>query len=216
MQKVAIVTGTKKGLGSAIAKGLQEENYYVAMIDKDYYAIEEKDNYSFIPCDISNKENVDKVIDIIFKNFKHIDLLVNNAGIINLKPLLQYSEKDYENIFDVNVKGAFLIAQKCISKMIISGGGYIINIGSTRSITGAPNKSLYSMSKFALRSLSQCINSEFKDHKIYSTILCPGALDKDCNNPHLVQLEDVVKTIRYLVKLSLSSKIPEIIIGGML
>ena len=205
MPKTIIISGTTKGLGLAIYNKLSQELYNFATISRTSENYET--GYSLQFCgDITNYWDRKHFIDKTIQKFGQIDILINNAGIVNLKPFLEYTEFDYHTIFDINVGGAFGITQLVIKQMLQQeNGGHIINIGSTRAITGAPDKSLYSMSKFALRSMSQCINAEFKT--IQSTIICPGQLDGI--------KEEVVDVIEFLVKNNIRN-IPEIRIGGVL
>jgi len=205
MNKTIIITGTTKGLGLAIYAKLSQEFYNFATISRTNGDWENKNNLQFCG-DITNYWDRKHFIDKTIQKFGQIDVLINNAGIVNLKPFLEYTEFDYHTIFDINVGGAFGLTQLVIKQMLQQeNGGHIINIGSTRAITGAPDKSLYSMSKFALRSMSQCINAEFKT--IQSTIICPGQLDGI--------KEEVVDVIEFLVKNNIRN-IPEIRIGGVL
>ena len=212
MPKTIIITGTTKGLGQSIVKKLEESslliygnNYNIATISRSAETLE-TDSMLCFTGDITNYWDRKHFIDKTIQKFGQIDVLINNAGIVNLKPFLEYTEFDYHTIFDINVGGAFGITQLVIKQMLQQeNGGHIINIGSTRAITGAPDKSLYSMSKFALRSMSQCINAEFKT--IQSTIICPGQLDGI--------KEEVVDVIEFLVKNNIRN-IPEIRIGGVL
>ena len=212
MPKTIVITGTTKGLGQSIVKKLEESslliygnNYNIATISRSAETLE-TDSMLCFTGDITNYWERKHFIDKTIQKFGQIDVLINNAGIVNLKPFLEYTEFDYHTIFDINVGGAFGITQLVIKQMLQQeNGGHIINIGSTRAITGAPDKSLYSMSKFALRSMSQCINAEFKT--IQSTIICPGQLDGI--------KEEVVDVIEFLVKNNIRN-IPEIRIGGVL
>ena len=207
MPKTIIISGTTKGLGLAIYSKLSQELYNFATISRTNGDWENGNNLQFCG-DITNYWDRKHFIDKTIQKFGQIDILINNAGIVNLKPFLEYTEFDYHTIFDINVGGAFGLTQLVIKQMLQQeNGGHIINIGSTRAITGAPDKSLYSMSKFALRSMTQCINAEYKDKNIRSTIICPGQLAT-------IQ-EEVVETIYYLVYNNIRF-IPEIIIGGIL
>ena len=214
MPKTIVITGTTKGLGQSIVKKLEESslliygnNYNIATISRSAETLE-TDSMLCFTGDITNYWERKHFIDKTIQKFGQIDVLINNAGTVNLKPFLEYTEFDYRTIFDINVGGAFGITQLVIKQMLQQeNGGHIINIGSTRAITGAPDKSLYSMSKFALRGLTQCINAEFKDKNIRSTIICPGQLD--------TIKEEVVETIYYLVYNNIRF-IPEIVIGGQL
>jgi len=207
MNKTIIITGTSRGLGLKIFRELSKNSYNIATISRTSENLETNNLLQFSG-DITNYLDRQNFIHKVIKKFGRIDILINNAGIINLKSFLDYDEIDYEQIFNVNVMGTYFLTQLCIEQMLKQKtGGHIITIGSTRAITGAPNKSLYSMSKFALRSMNQCINAEFKDKNIRSTIVCPGQLD--------TIKEKVIDTIEFLVKNDIRI-VPEIIIGGML
>jgi len=209
-KKVIIITGATKGLGKELTCYLTSFDYNIAVLSRGI-DFKETDILLQFPVNIKNKKEIVTFIDKVYSKWGRIDILINNAGVVNLKSIKDYSEEDYYNIFDVNVKGAFLMTQSVIPYM---KNGYIINIGSTRSITGAPNKSLYSMSKFALRSLTQCINQEFKN--IRSSIVCPGRLGRGKNKDKLVQMNEVAQIVKYLIDSPKSNHIPEIIIGGQL
>jgi NAD(P)-dependent dehydrogenase (short-subunit alcohol dehydrogenase family) len=206
MIKTIIITGTSRGLGLAILNKLIY-NFNIATISRTNENYEENNLLNFSG-DITNYCDRQNFIRKVIEKFGTIDILINNAGIINLKSFLDYNELDYEQIFNVNVFGTYFLTKLCIEQMLTQKtGGHIINIGSTRAITGAPDKSLYSMSKFALRSMTQCINAEFKDKNIKSTIICPGQLDDIT--------KEVLDTIEFLIKYDIKT-IPEIRIGGML
>lgn len=202
-----IITGASQGLGLALFSKLYPQ-YNIATISRSQKA-EENDTCINYQGDIIHPLERNMFFDLVMTKFGCIDVLINNAGLVNLKPFLNYEENDYDNIFAINVKAAYLLSQLCIKQMLSQpNGGHIINIGSTRAITGAPDKSLYSMSKFALRSMTQCINSEFNDRNIYSTIICPGKFDDTI-------LYETINTIEFLINNNIKL-IPEIIIGGKL
>ena len=204
-----IVTGTSRGLGKSIATKLSaNSDLNIATVSRSGYNFRQ-DNYMHYVADITHPLERTIFLHAVIEEFKTIDILINNAGIVNLKSLLNYTEEDYEDIFAINVSGTFFLTQLCILHMLTQrDGGHIINIGSTRAITGAPDKSLYSMSKFALRSMTQCINSEFNEKGVYSTIICPGKFDD-------IIIYETVNTIEFLIKNNIKT-IPEIIIGGKL
>lgn len=206
MPKIIVITGTTKGLGKDIFYILSDK-YNIATISRSAESCESENLLQFAG-DITNYLDRMNFILAVTEKFGQIDILINNAGIVNLKPFLEYNEEDYKNIFSVNVEGTFALTQLVIYQMLQQKeGGHIINIGSTRAITGAPDKSLYSMSKFALRSMNECINAEFKGTPIKSTIICPGQLDNI--------KEEVLDTIIFLIENNIKT-IPEIRIGGML
>jgi meso-butanediol dehydrogenase/(S,S)-butanediol dehydrogenase/diacetyl reductase len=207
--KTMVITGTSRGLGLTIARTLYSCNdlNIATICRRGTYCTDER-TFNF-QGDITNSKDGISFINEVLKKFGQIDVLINNAGIVNLKSYLEYTPLDYAEIFSVNVAAPFFLSQLCIQQMLLQkAGGYIINIGSTRAITGAPDKSLYSMSKFALRSMTQCINAEFNCRNIYSTIICPGKITSE-------NIYDIINTIVFLIKNNIKT-IPEIIIGGKL
>lgn len=207
--KKIVITGASRGLGYAITEGLAKNPHSIFTISRTAPNVSFNEKVLCFTGDITKESDRLLFTKQVISQFGRIDVLINNAGVVNLKPLHKYREPDYDEVFNVNVKGAFFLTQLVIQEMVKQeGGGHIINIGSTRSITGAPDKSLYSMSKFALRSLSQCINSEFKQNDITSTIICPGKLDEKLT-------KEVVAIVRLIVENDIRN-IPEVIIGGML
>lgn len=211
MSKIIIVTGGSKGLGLEIINQLYKiVDYKVATISRK---IDPYENHYLLQFsgDITKEKDRTSFIKKIIKKWGTIDILINNAGMLGeFKPLDQYTIKELNKIINLNVIGTFFMSQLVIKSMLDNtSSGYIINIGSTRSITGAPNKSLYSMTKFALRGLSQCINAEYKNKGIYSSIVCPGSFET-------ISVKEVAKTIINLIKLPITNHIEEIIIGGKL
>jgi len=204
MNKTIIITGTTKGLGLSLQEKFQKD-YNLATISRSCDNLEIDTLLQFTG-DIINYLDRQNFIHKTIEKFGTIDTLINNAGVVCLKPFLEYNLHDFVEIFTTNVMGSYFLTQLVIEQMLKQeNGGHIINIGSTRAITGAPDKSLYSMSKFALRGMNQCINAEFKT--IQSTIICPGQLDGI--------KEEVVDVIEFLVKNNIRN-IPEIRIGGVL
>jgi len=200
-----ILTGNTGKLGKTIFNKLYNWSNVATISRNNNFGITQ---YSFpYRGDICHEFDIYNFIEAVHDKWGTIDILINNAGTVNLKSITEYTENDYDDIFEVNVKGAFFMTQAALKYM--KSGSKIINIGSTRSITGAPNKSLYSMSKFALRSLTQCINAEYKDKGISSTIICPGSFDT-------VPINTVVDAIMLAINTPNEANIPEIVLGGQL
>ena len=145
--KTIIITGASKGLGFTLFNKLSNR-YNMATISRTAEDLETK-NLLQVSGDITNYWNIKDFINKTINKFGQIDVLINNAGLVKFKPFLEYTELDYHTIFSINVGGAFSITKLVIEQMLKQkNGGHIINIGSTRAITGAKDKSLYSMSKF--------------------------------------------------------------------
>lgn len=208
MSKVILVTGISYGLGKTLYERLQRNpGFFVAGIAR---TAEDSGGEGFMSmkADITDAKSSLTALERVKAKRGGIDVLINNAGIVGeFKRMQDYTADEVTKLIEINVKGTFLITQKTLGYM--RRPGYIINIGSTRSITGAPNKTLYSMTKFALRGLTQSINSEMKKDGIYSTIVCPGSFGT-------VPLEAIAAEIENLINLPLEAHVPELIMGGML
>ncbi|MDD3803583.1 MAG: SDR family NAD(P)-dependent oxidoreductase [bacterium] len=208
MTKTVLVTGTSYGLGKALFEKLSENSSYnLAGLGR---SCEEKESSKKITirCDITKTEEIERALLKVKEKWGGLDVLINNAGIVGeFKKMKDYTEDEIKTMVDINIKGTFIMTQRALNYINIPG--YIINIGSTRSITGAPDKTLYSMTKFALRGLTQSINAEMKKDKIYSTIVCPGSFKT-------VSAKSISEAIEHLMELPLDSHVPELIMGGML
>ena len=205
LNKVIVISGITKGLGAEIYNTLTD--YNIAGISRNTEEFE-NDCRLIFKGDISNPADVQTFFNKIGAKWGKIDVLINNAGIVgDTKSLIWYDENELNEMIDINIKGTFFMVQESI--LWLYNGGLIINIGSTRSITGAPKKSIYTMTKFALRGLTQCINAEYNPINIYSTIICPG-------NFLTVDKIEVAKIIKHIIELPIGCLIPEIVIGGMI
>lgn len=203
MKKVIVISGATKGLGLSIYKTLK--NYNIATISRSNAGYEDE-NTLMVRGDITNYADAGIFFYKVYAKWHKIDVLINNAGMLGeFKTLTKYQEWEVDNLIDLNIKGTFYMTQEAIKLM---KEGLIINIGSTRSITGAPNKSIYTISKFALRGLTQCINAEYNP-RIYSTIVCPG-------NFNTVSTKEIAKIIKHVIELPKECMIKEIIVGGKL
>lgn len=210
MKPVILITGTEKGLGKALVNTL-DKDYFLILCDNGY-------KYSLIaqskvirPCDVSNVSDVKETVRIGLKKFGRIDILINNAGLMLFDKFENIKEADMDAMYNVNIKGTLLFSQAVLPIMRKQRNGYIINISSTRGITGAPTKGAYSVTKFGIRALAETIFAENKKYGIKTTTICPGKLGED-----LVTYSDIASTIRYLLSLGPKAHIKEIIIGGQL
>jgi len=201
-----ILTGNTGKLGRVLFDYLSDGINSVATFSRSNEYTETVNTLNY-KGSLKDLNDIETFINKVINKWDTVDILINNAGIIDMKPISNYSEEDYDFIFNVNVKGTFFMTQMVLKYM--KTGSKIINVGSTRAITGAPNKSLYSMSKFALRSLTQCINAEYKDKGISSTIICPGSFDT-------VPINNVIDAIMLAINTPNEANIPEIVLGGQL
>jgi short-subunit dehydrogenase len=209
-----LIFGGTKGIGKTLADSLREK-HIVYVCGKTAQVIQEE-GFQSIPCDITKEEDINGVIANMIIGCGKIDTVINSAGIVLLKPFLDYTSEDMDLVFNTNIKGACLISKVILPFFKKQKYGRIIHLGSTRSFTVAPNKSIYAMSKFALRALNMSLNLEFNKKHIYSSLVCPGRVDITGLNPQLVSPKDILHAVEKIISLPNNTNIEEIIIGGQL
>lgn len=179
--KNVLITGGVRGIGRAITEKYAKNGYniYVLYFKNDAIAseIEQKfKNVKTFRCDISKYEEVLKVKSKI--NCK-IDIIINNAGISSYGLFSDATENDFDNIFDINVKGTFNITNIFIKDMIANQNGNIINISSMWGEVGASMEVLYSASKGAIISFTKALAKEMGLSKIRVNCITPGVIKTD-------------------------------------
>lgn len=189
--KVALVTGGSRGIGAAIVKRLNAEGAKVAFTYASATAaakdlVQEIENNGgqaiAIRADSGNYEEVIASVAQAGAHFGKIDILVNNAGIADGKAFEEYTQEDFDRMFDVNVKGVFFATQAALK--FIPDGGRIITIGSCLAeIVTVPNLTLYSMSKSALVSFNKGLARDLGDRRITANLVNPGPTATDMNPP---------------------------------
>jgi len=181
---VAIVTGAGQGIGAAIAERLVRDGASVVLADisdnnvnRTASALEE-DGLPVMGAavDITKKGQVNDLIDQVVARFGTIDILVNNAGIIRDGFVANISEQDWDQVLDVNLKGAFLCCQAVFPVMKERMAGKIVNI-SSRSWLGNIGQANYSASKGGLVSLTRTLALEFARYQINVNAVAPGLID---------------------------------------
>jgi NAD(P)-dependent dehydrogenase (short-subunit alcohol dehydrogenase family) len=182
MTEVAIVTGGAVGIGFAIAQRLARAGYDIAIADIDAGGAEhaareirQQGRHSVaIQCDVGSREAAFKMVDAAARALGDVDLLVNNAGIARLGPLLDFPEADWRELFRVNVDGVFFCCQAVLPRMIARKQGNIVSIASWNGKLGAPNFGAYSATKAAVVVFTQALAREVASHSIRVNAVCPG------------------------------------------
>ncbi|AWR95700.1 SDR family oxidoreductase [Acidianus brierleyi] len=168
---VAIVTGGSQGIGKGIIKILLKEGVRVVDFDvknPDY-------EIDYFKVDVSKKEEVIKGIEYVVSKYGRIDSIINNAGIESYGAVDETSEEDWDNIMNVNVKGAFLMAKYSIPYMKKQGKGVIINIASIQSMAVQKRVAAYATSKHALLGLTRSIAVDYAP-QIRCVAICSGSI----------------------------------------
>jgi 3-oxoacyl-[acyl-carrier protein] reductase len=181
-KRIALVTGATKGIGKAITKQLIGENYFVIAVDVDEVSgemmIEEigDKNIEFICADISIEINVINLFTHIKLRYNHLDVLINNAGIIRDNMIWKMSVEDFDMVMNVNMKGTWLMCRECSKMMKEQQSGRIINIAS-RAWLGNRGQSNYSSSKAGVVALTRVLALELGKYNVLVNAVAPGLID---------------------------------------
>jgi 2-deoxy-D-gluconate 3-dehydrogenase len=179
--KVAIVTGSAQGLGQGIAVGLAEAGAHVALVDVLDMSETRKQIEGLgrrgvaIRADLSDKGCVPTIVDTTVKELGGIDILFNNAGIIRRAPITEFTEKDWDDVMNVNIRTLFFLSQAVGKVMIQQGrGGKIVNTASMLSFQGGILVPSYTASKSAVMGLTRLLANELGAHNINVNAIAPG------------------------------------------
>jgi NAD(P)-dependent dehydrogenase (short-subunit alcohol dehydrogenase family) len=178
--KIAVITGATSGIGLATAKRLVSEGAYVFITglyqkEVDVAVSDIGKNVSGIQSNVSNLADIDKMYDIVKDQKGHIDILFANAGIIEFASLGEISEKHFDKIFDIDVKGLLFTVQKALP--IFQDGGSIILMASVGSSKGSAELSVYHAAKAAVRSFARSWSLNLNQRNIRVNAISPGPID---------------------------------------
>lgn len=182
---VAVITGSGKGLGKAIAERFFQEGAWLSLWDVNVGLVEKVkealdpsgEKVSAVETDITDERGIGKAVSEVLKKFKRIDILVNNAGISRHKPIEEMDLDIWNAVIKTNLTGAFLCSKAVIPVMKKQGRGKIINISSLGGRTGRPGVGVnYAASKAGIIGLTQTLARELGPSGIYVNAVAPGPI----------------------------------------
>ncbi len=188
--KVAIITGSTRGIGNAIAKRFIKEGAKVAICGSKLENAEQaitkmaqemnfsKDQVLPIGIDLTNTESIKKMVSEVIQKWGKIDILINNAGITSTSSLLDSQDEDFYNMFEVNVFGLLKTTREVVKYMKDTGGS-IINTSSMVGINGGRNQVAYASSKFAVNGITKSLAKELGQYQIRVNAVAPGVVETD-------------------------------------
>lgn len=188
--KTALVTGSSRGIGKAIALRLAKEGYQIILHGfhmSDELKVTEKELKKLgasimTTCfDITSKAAVELACNSLLKKIDGVDVLVNNAGIVRDKTFIKMSEQEWDEVLKTNLYGPFYVTQQLLPKMKERVYGRIINISSIAAIRGAYGKTNYAASKAGLIGMTKSLALEVAKHNITVNAICPGWIQTEIN-----------------------------------
>ena len=180
-----VITGGSRGIGAGLAEEFSKngDRVYIIYEKNDLSAneIAKKTGATAIKADISNEADVKAAADKIHSECESVDVLINNAGIAQIKVFNDITAEDWDRMFGVNVRGAFLMTKAFLSDMINKKSGKIINISSIWGETGGSCEVHYSASKAALIGFTKALAKELGPSGICVNCITPGVIDTEMN-----------------------------------
>jgi short-subunit dehydrogenase len=182
--KVALISGGSRGLGLQIARELCNRGAKVCLLarDADELASAKDDLARFktevltIQCDLLESAQIQSAVQQALQHFRKIDILINNAGMIEVGPVQHFQLKDFDREMRLHFWAPYILQFLVVPQMRNRGGGRIVNISSIGGRVAVPHMAPYSASKFALAGFSDAIRSELARDKIYVTTVTPGMI----------------------------------------
>jgi NAD(P)-dependent dehydrogenase (short-subunit alcohol dehydrogenase family) len=202
--QAAWISGAASGMGEATARLFAREGAAVALIDVQVAtgtAIAEQIRADggraiFIECDVADEMSVRSSIERTVREFASLQIIVNCAGIVQVRPLHELDESDWDRLMGINVKSLFLSIKHGIAHLKKNARGYVVNIGSTSSFIGQSETPAYIASKGAVLALSRAIALDYAADGIRCNCVCPGITDTPMLREHLNKTADPEATLR--------------------
>ncbi len=177
--RVVIVTGASQGIGAACARRFAREGAKVVLSDLDATrgeALATELGASFVRCDVSDRAQVEALVAQTMAKHQRIDILVNNAGTFKAADFLDVTEADWDTVINVNLKGAFLVAQAVAREMVKTGGGAIVNMSSVNGVMAIPSIASYNASKGGINQLTRAMSLALIDQGVRVNAVAPGTI----------------------------------------
>jgi NAD(P)-dependent dehydrogenase (short-subunit alcohol dehydrogenase family) len=194
--KVAIVTGAAKGIGRAIATRLDSAGATVVLADIDGDGAQEAASSlrgaEGVACDVRDESQVAQLVGDAVERHGRLDVMVSNAGIASVSPLVQMSLDEWRSVLAVNLDGVFLCTKHAALAMASGGGGSIINVASIKAFGGSPATGHYGAAKAGVVSLTKTAALELRPQGVRVNAICPGWVGTDMVLDRREELESVL------------------------
>lgn len=225
-EKIAVVTGASKGIGRACALGLAQLGYHVILVSRSVDKLRELKNEivqqtnwgaTVQALDVTDDSSVLAFVEMLTTKFGQVDVLVNNAG-IDAKGTLELDMAAFDTLLSTNLRAPFMMLKYLVPLMEKAPEPYIFNIASRAGKVGFAHNGGYVATKFGLVGLNESLYREFATSKVRVTAICPGWVHTDMAQGsglepfEMIQVEDIVKTLGWLLSLSQQACVKEVVI----
>ncbi len=226
--QVALVTGSGRGIGRAIALALSECNASVFLTSRTFSEIENVaaemkktgGKVYFSQCDIADENQITNMFNSLMDKFGKLDIVINNAAIGRYGPIVNFASRDLDDLIAVNIRGTFICCREALQRMIPQRSGYIINISSVVGFKGYENQGAYTATKHAVVGMTKTLALEAQKYNIRASVIHPGGVDTrlvsdarpDLERSILMQPEDIAQAVLFLLGLSERAAVDEIYI----
>jgi NAD(P)-dependent dehydrogenase (short-subunit alcohol dehydrogenase family) len=193
-RKIALVTGAAAGIGAATAELFAKEGAKVGVADRDFeqarkVAASIGENAFAIHADVTNANEAKEMVQAIVARFGGLDVLVNNAGLGTRGTVVSIEEDEWDRLINVNLKSVFLVSKYAIPEMSKRGAGSIVNLASTVSVAGIPDRAAYVAAKGGVAALTRAMALDHADQNIRVNSVAPGVTWSN-------YYEDMLKTVQ--------------------
>ncbi len=203
MTKTAFITGATSGIGKATAELFAKNNIRLILcgrrterLEKLKQELSKLTEVTTLQFDVSKREEVLSTIKSLPENFKHIDILINNAGNAHGLSTIQDGDMDdWDAMLDINVKGLLYVSKAIIPQMTARNSGFIVNIGSIAAKEVYPNGNVYCASKHAVNALNKAMRIDLNKHNIRVSAIHPGAVETEFSDVRFKGDTEKAKTV---------------------
>ena len=224
--KTALITGASRGVGKEIASHLAKQGYLVVLVAKNKQLLTQAcaniikagGQATIHTIDVSDSSQVTSCVDQIIRDYGHIDLLINNAAILK-RGTTEIPDNDVIELLETNLNGAIFMAKHVATVMKEQRNGYIINISSLGGKVAASFSGVYAASKFGLSGYSEALSKEMSKYGVKVTCICPSMIATEMATgrkfplEQMIKVDDILKTIDYLLNLSQNAVPIEILLS---
>ncbi len=213
-KQVALVTGAAGGLGGAIVKELTQRGWRVAA-GWHRRSVDASENVLPVLLNVTSEESIKGAVELVTAKWGRIDLLVNNAGLTVNETLPKTSDEDWDQVMDVNLRGAFLLSKAIVRAMLKQRSGHIINISSFAARSGPRGQVVYASAKAALIGFTQALAKEGGSRNVQANVILPGVMPTEMTASlseevmtafaeanTLGRINDVVEVARFIAALA--------------